>query len=381
MHDPIASIPDPQDRKLLTDRLMAWYERHRRDLPWRRTQDPYQIWVSETMLQQTQVETVRPYYQRFIERFPTVEVLADASLEEVLKVWEGLGYYARARNLHRAAKIIVERYGRQVPDSRTELLKLPGIGRYTAGAILSIAFGKDEAIVDGNVRRVLCRLFAIDRPVTEAGTQRQLWTLAKTLLPRGQGREFNQALMELGATVCIPKHPRCLICPVAELCEANRLGLQAELPINTPKRDRPHYDIAVGIIWHDEKVLIAKRPENGLLGGLWEFPGGKRQPDESLDRCLVREVKEELDIEVSVSQPQPFIVVKHGYTHFHVTLHVFHCTYQQGTPQPLGCDDWRWVRLEELPDYAFPVANHRIIKALQGGERAVRKDLSRDRSP
>jgi A/G-specific adenine glycosylase len=340
--------------------LLRWYNRCQRDLPWRTTRNPYHILVSEVMLQQTQVERVCHYYSRFLRRFPTIYGLAHASLDEVLKAWEGLGYYARARNLHRAAQIILRDYRGEIPHRRAELLKLPGIGRYTAGALLSVAFGQDEPVVDANVRRVLCRLFAIRQDPRRSQTENKLDKLGRALLPARQAGLFNQALMDLGATVCVASEPRCLICPLTGLCKARRLGIQTELPIRRATHPKPHYDVALGIIWNDNKLLITKRPENDLLGGLWEFPGGKCQPNESLTDCVKREIREEVN--VRVRYVEPFITVQHRYSHFSVTLHVFQGVYAGG--QPRACTAWAWVTLRDLKKYAFPSANQKIIRRL-----------------
>lgn len=347
-----------RSKEPLQDALLAWYSRHRRDLPWRQTTDPYYILVSEIMLQQTQVERVRQYYERFIKQFPTLEQLARAPLDDVLKAWEGLGYYARARSLHKAAQIILRDYNGKIPSTRAELLKLPGIGRYTAGAILSIAFGQDEPVVEANVRRVLARLFAL----RHAQTYGQLEELARTLLPPKRAGLFNQALMDLGAMICVSREPRCLICPLSKLCRARRLGIQNELPVRAKAQAKPHYDVAVGIIWKGDKILITKRPDDGLLGGLWEFPGGKRQPPESLEDCVRREIFEEVNIRVR--DLKHFMTVRHGYSHFRVTLHVFEGLYAGGRPRCRGCTAWAWVSPEELPKYAFPSANQKIIAKL-----------------
>lgn len=345
--------------------LLAWYKQHRRDLPWRRTRDPYRIWVSETLLQQTQVTTVIPYYKRFIARFPNIHALASAPLDDVLKAWEGAGYYARARNLHRAARQVVEDYGGRVPRRVDLLLKLPGVGRYMAGAIASIAFNQDAPILDANVTRVLCRYFAIrGDPVRgiDGATRRRLWNLAEELLPAGQARDFNQGLMDLGATVCVTRQPRCEICPVLRGCAARRLGIQEELPTKRVKPRRPHYDIGAAIIYKRGRILIQRRPAEGLLGGLWEFPGGKRERGETFEACVRREVREELGIGVKVGKE--LAVVEHAYSHFSITLHAFVCEHVSGRVRLLHATAFKWVRPGELKDYAFPAANRRIIEAL-----------------
>jgi A/G-specific adenine glycosylase len=352
-------------RQEIQSRLLAWAEKHLRELPWRREQDPYRIWVSEIMLQQTRVETVIPYYVEWMARFPTVEALAQAELGEALKSWEGLGYYARCRNLHRAAQVIVDRHGGRLPDNRTDLIALPGIGPYTVGAILSLAFGQDAAVLDGNVRRVFSRLFVIDDDPREAKNRDALWALAERLVPPGMAGRFNEALMDLGATVCTPKRPRCGWCPLGEVCQAYALGDPEGYPPPVRRAPTPHYSVAAGVIWRDGHLLIAQRPVEGLLGGLWEFPGGKQEAGETLSECLKRELCEELDIRVEVDRQ--LTVVRHAYTHFRVTVHAFECRYlSAGDPKAIGVDDWRWVKLADLDAFPFPVVDRKIIAALRG---------------
>lgn len=341
--------------------LLTWYATSGRSLPWRETQDPYQIWVSEIMLQQTQVKTVIPYYQRWMEQFPTVKVLAQADQQQVLKVWQGLGYYARARNLHRAAQEVVEKFGGQFPKSLEAAIALPGIGRTTAGGILSAAFNQPVPILDGNVKRVLTRLIALERSPNKA--LKLLWQLSTNLLDLQQPRDFNQALMDLGATVCTPKNPACLLCPWKEPCLAYNLNMQNELPISESRAPLPHKKIGVAVIWDDQgKILIDRRRQEGLLGGLWEFPGGKIEPEETVEACIKREIQEELGIEVEVGDR--LITIDHTYTHFHVTLNVHHCRHLSGEPQPIECDEIRWVTLAEIDQFPFPKANVQIIQAL-----------------
>ncbi len=343
--------------------LLDWFARSARDLPWRRTSDPYAIWISEIMLQQTRVQAVVPYYERFLSRFPTVEALAHAHLDAVLKLWEGLGYYSRARNLHQAARRIVAHFDGRLPATREALLSLPGIGRYTAGAIASIAFGRREPVVDGNVTRVLCRLFRIHDPPKDAAVQRKIWSLAGKLTPEDRPGHFNQAMMELGREVCQPRHPSCDECPASHICEARRHNEQDSLPVRTPKKRLPSHIVAVGVIYRDGRILIDKRKPEGLLGGLWEFPGGKKRRGESVEAALRREVREELAITIRVGRL--LTVVDHAYSHFRVHLHAFECTCVSGVPRCLACDDFKWVRPQDLGRYAFPAANHRIIEILR----------------
>ncbi|MBD2042559.1 A/G-specific adenine glycosylase [Microcoleus sp. FACHB-672] len=342
--------------------LLLWYNYSHRNLPWRLTPEPYKIWVSEIMLQQTQVKTVIPYYERWLAKFPSIEHLAAVDLQDVLKAWQGLGYYARARNLHKASQEIVDHHGGVFPHRLEEVLALPGIGRTTAGGILSLAFNLPVAILDGNVKRVLARLMAL--PVPPAKANKQLWQMSETLLDPENPRDFNQALMDLGATICTPHNPACLLCPWQSHCEAYNLGMQSELPMREVSAPIPHKIIGVAVIWNDErKILIDKRRQTGLLGGLWEFPGGKVEEGETLEACIQREIQEELAIDIEVGEH--LITIEHAYTHFRVTLNVYHCRHLSGIPQPLECDEIRWVTLDEIDQYPFPTANVKIIEALR----------------
>ncbi|MCB0061580.1 MAG: A/G-specific adenine glycosylase [Caldilineaceae bacterium] len=363
----------------IVQRLVAWHDAHQRDLPWRMApagqRNPYAVWVSEIMLQQTRVEAVIDYYNRWMSRFPTLDALAAADQQDVLKQWEGLGYYARARNLHKAAQQLVAECGGEMPSERKTVLSLPGIGEYTVGAILSLAFNQPEPILDGNVKRVLSRLADIDRPINETATLKLLWQLARDLVESAtpdHAGACNEAIMELGALLCTPTNPRCLICPVQELCAAAAKGTQYERPVLPPKKQTPHYDVAAGVIWQGEpyqsKLLIAQRPPDGMLGGLWEFPGGKLEAeDENLAACLRREIEEELAMEIVVGEQ--LTTVKHAYTHFRITLYAFHARHVIGEPQALGVADWRWVSQDELDAFPFPVTDQKIIAALRDGGR------------
>ena len=337
-------------------------------MPWRRAPNPYQVWLSEVMLQQTQVETVIPYYKRFIAAFPTVEALASAPLDDVLKLWEGLGYYSRARNLQRAARIVVNEHGGEIPREVEDLLKLPGIGRYTAGAIASIAFGRPAPVLDGNVIRVFARLLDLEEDISQAATQKKLWRIATEWLPASDAGEYNQALMELGQRVCKPKKPLCADCPIRAHCRAWKADTQLLRPVRAKTPPTPHYDVTAGLIRDDrERLLIAQRPLDGLLGGLWEFPGGKLEAGESLVDCLKRELREELAIDVEVSEF--FAAVDHAFTHFKITLHAFECRYLGALPpyhepQAVGARDWAWVAEARLADFSFGKADRMVIEEL-----------------
>lgn len=346
------------------EQLLAWFAEHGRRLPWRTAgrRDPYQVWIAEVMLQQTRVPTVIPYFQRFIGLFPDVPALAQAELDAVLKAWEGLGYYARARHAHAAAKLMMERHAGQVPADRRALLALPGIGEYIAHAVLSLAFGQDYLAMDANVRRVLARWMGLDRPLRERGAASALRAFGEQLLPAGRAGAFNEALMDLSALVCTPKSPACGVCPIRESCLAHLQGRQEQIPARSPRRQVPHYDVSAAVIWQDGKVLLAQRLEGGMLGGLWEFPGGTREAGESLEECLRREIQEELGMEIAVGAH--LISVPHAYTHKCITLHAFHCRPTAGFPQKLEVRDWRWVRPEEIAQYPLSVADQRVAQAL-----------------
>ncbi len=344
--------------------LLEWYKENARVLPWRSVPDPYKVWISEIMLQQTQVDTVMPYYERWMARFPDLPTLAAASEQDVLNCWEGLGYYSRARNLHKAACMLVDSYGAIFPTEVNELRMLPGIGRYTAGAIASIAFGRDEPALDGNIRRVYARLFNLEVSLGTTEAESRLWLIAQEQLPQGRAGDFNQALMDLGASICTPQNPRCLLCPLSELCQARGLGLQQERPVRKQKPKVPHYTVTAAVISRDGRVLIAKRPAKGLLGGMWEFPGGKLQEDDAdLQACLVREIREELAADIQVGAP--FGVYRHAYTHFKITLHAFLCELLDGQqPQALQHASIHWIRLNALEDFPMGKVDRQIATRL-----------------
>ena len=351
--------------QIIATHLLDWFRRQARDLPWRHTKDAYTVWLSEIMLQQTQIETVLPYYTRFVTKYPTVHLLAQAPLADILKLWEGLGYYSRARNLHKTAQIISTTYGGNFPTTPDELMTLPGIGRYTASAVASIAYGYPSAVLDGNVMRVLARLDDLTDDIADKATQARMWERAQNLLPTDEAGAYNQAIMELGQKVCRPTQPACATCPIHTHCLAFAHGTQATRPIKSKKPTTPHYDVAAGMVWDGGgRVLIAQRPMEGLLGGLWEFPGGKQEAGESLTECLQRELREELAIEVDVLEL--FTVVKHAFTHFKITLHAFTCRYQPSAqpPQKLGVQDYAWVQVEELERYSFGKADRLVIEEL-----------------
>jgi A/G-specific adenine glycosylase len=351
-----------------SEQIVKWYASQGRKLPWRNSPDPYAVWVSEIMLQQTRVEAVIPYFERWMERFPTISALAAASEQEVLSVWEGLGYYSRARNLYKAAGIVAEKYNGNIPRDLAILRSLPGIGRYTVGAIASMAFGQDVATLDANLRRVFARVFNIAEQADSANGEGILWKLAQEHLPKGQAGDYNQALMDLGATICLPRNPRCLLCPLRELCQARLMGIQEQRPVLKPKASVPHFTVTAAIIVRDEKILLAKRPSKGLLGGMWEFPGGKLEKEETLAVCLRREIMEELAVEIRVGAP--FGVYRHAYTHFRITLHAFLCELLTGEPRPIAAAGLAWVSPNELEKYPMGKVDRQIARKLASGETA-----------
>ncbi len=339
--------------------LLDWYIERERNLPWRQTKDPYKILVSEIMLQQTQVLTAIPYYNRWIKRFPDIKTLAYATMDEVLTLWEGMGYYNRARNLHKTARLILENHGGFVPASYKNLLNLPGIGKYTAGAVASIAFNQRVPAVDANVRRVLSRLYCRN------ATEEELSRLSLHLLGEGPASDFNQAFMELGALVCISGNPRCGNCPVSAFCEANSNGVQEQFPTEKKRKKVEEVRTVVGILMdHEKKIYIQKRPQEGLFAGLWEFPGGKVGPKETPEKALQRELKKEMGIRITISRREE--TVRHTYTRFRAELTPFLCLLN-GPPFPRLKDrEFQWVLSEELSRFAFPAANRKIIKRLWG---------------
>jgi A/G-specific adenine glycosylase len=314
------------------------------------------------MLQQTRVETVIPYFERWLQRFPSVEALASARLQDVLSAWEGLGYYGRARNLFKAAQLVMKEYHGRLPEEVSLLRKLPGVGRYTAAAIASIAFGLDEPTLDGNIRRVLARYFNVSEDARSKIGEDKLWSLAAQNLPEGQAGDYNQALMELGAIICTPKNPDCAACPIAAGCRARTLGIQEQRPVLLPKPAIPHYVVTAALISRENRVLIACRQPHGLLGGMWEFPGGKQQEGEDLAQCLQREIGEELGAEIAVGDQVG--VYRHAYTHFRVTLYAFRCTLVRGEPQPIEAAEVRWVAPNEFSQYPMGKIDRQISQTL-----------------
>lgn len=350
-------------RSAVRQKLLPWFAMHQRDLPWRRRRTPYRVWISESMLAQTRVDTVIPYYRRFLKRFPSLKSLATASLDDVLKQWEGLGYYTRARNLRKAAQIIVNHHQGRFPRTYEDILALPGIGPYTAAAVASLAFGLDYAVLDGNVIRVLSRLSGYGEDSSRPVARRQLQQLADQMLVEGRAGEFNEAMMELGAICCLPKAPLCAQCPFKSFCVAFRTNSIDQFPAHKSKKRVPHKEVGAAVIRNGKgQVLIAQRMESSMLGGLWEFPGGTQEPGESMPDCVARELKEEMDIDLNVGDR--LMVVRHAYSHFTIALHVYWATIRSGKPRALQCADFRWCTIDELTQYAFSRADLHVVECL-----------------
>jgi len=334
-------------------------------MAWRETRDPYRIWVSEIMLQQTRVETVAPYYERFLRKFPDIRSLAAASRDDVLKSWEGLGYYSRARNLHKTAGLLVDRRGGEVPRTAEALAALPGIGRSTAGAIAAIAFGADEPILDANVRRVVARLFAVEGDPRSSGVESVLWELSARLVRKGMGRDTALALMDLGAVVCLPGSPRCPECPVRSRCASRLRGLQDSIPPRRAKKALPHRDVVAAVFRRpDGAMYLTRRPPDGLLGGLWAFPSGKRDPGETLEEALRRALREKLHVRVVIHKEVG--AVRHAYSHYRITLHGFLCEAPGGA-LPAG-EGAGWLPGRGDGAYALPRADRTLVEFIRREE-------------
>ena len=344
----------------LQRKLLDWYHENKRILPWRDSGNPYAVWVSEIMLQQTRVDTVIAYFERWMEKFPTIIKLADADEQDVLNLWEGLGYYSRARNLHKAAKVVVKEYGGQLPEYAQELIKLPGIGRYTAAAISSMVFGHDAAALDGNIRRVYARMFDVDAIVGTKEAEQIFWGLAEDYLPKGEAGDYNQALMDLGATICTPRKPKCEECPINTNCEAYQLELQEFRPVRKTKKKVPHHIHAAAVIVEEGKVLLAQRPVKGLLGGMWEFLNGRVIPKgDDPANGLADAIWE--GYQVKIHAVSPLTKVDHAYTHFKITEYAYICTMHESSIQ----ENMRWVAIEDLEEYPMGKVDREIARRLQ----------------
>jgi len=382
--------------------LVRWFRKNQRPLPWRQTRDPYCIWISETMLQQTQVSTVIPYYDRWMKKFPNLRALARAPLSRVLKAWEGLGYYSRARNLYRTSRIVLRKYRGKLPDSSEELMKLPGIGRYSAGAIASIAFGKKEPVLDGNVKRVLSRVFALKEAVDTSNGEKKLWEISRTLVGAGLPRpvtrarslrpppglrpewvgdygpigpegprpyhrtpffnpgEFNQALMELGALVCLPENPQCSICPLGNICRAHRLGKETEFPLKARRQRLEKLNTVAVVIWKNGRVLLERQPLRARWGGLWMFPQWIHRNGKGETEFLKAKARQEFGTYLQAVKPR--MEIEHGFTKYRVRLRVY-----EGKAVGTYCNTslQRWCHPKDLTHLPLPSPHQKIAESIQ----------------
>ena len=338
-------------------RLLRWFDAHRRDFPWRGTGDPYRTLLAEYLLQRTRVATGTPYYERFLERFPDIRALAAASLDDVLQVWEGLGFYGRARNLHATARAIVDERGGRIPTSAKALEALPGIGPYTAGAVASMAFGQRVPVIDGNATRALARLYTIREDVSQGPGRARVDVIARRLVPASRPGAFNQALMELGATVCVPRVPRCESCPLLDVCRGRRAGIQGLLPTHGPRRPSPTVRVAFALMSADDRVLLVRRPAAGLLAGLWALPGGELPDAGDHATELPKLVRAQTGIPVDVRGPVRDVA--HTFSHRKWSGAIYRCV---PTSSDVPSNGARWVRRSELTRLPV-VAFHRAALA------------------
>lgn len=388
-------------KQYFSDGLLQWYGAQKRDLPWRMNRDPYRVWVSEIMLQQTRVDTVIPYYNTFMDKFPTVKALAEAPEEEVLKCWEGLGYYSRARNLQAGAKMVMEQYGGIIPDDKSAVSGLKGVGPYTSGAIMSIAFNRPEPAVDGNVMRVLSRYFLLEDDIAKPATRVSIEKLAASLIPEGAAGDFNQALMELGALVCTPKTPGCLPCPVMEHCAARLAGKEMELPVKTkakpPRHERRAAVIVMGSGPNAGKVLVRQRPAAGLLAQMWELPHWliPERDSEWFDKQAPKERSELAELLVRMIEGDTGLLIRplgwvmdaeHVFSHIHWKMRVYRADLGEAEELPglaaetaasyeapaleKGTETYRWIGREEMDSLPFPNLFLRILNELWESLRA-----------
>ena len=359
------------DKQEFAERLLGWFAHHKRDLPWRcEPRDPYRVWLAEVMLQQTQVATVIPYYERWLARFPTLEALAAAPLDDVLKLWEGLGYYARARHFHAAARAVVSAHGGRIPRTVPELLSLPGVGRYTAGAVASLAFNADAPVLDGNVKRVLSRVYGLRTPKDGA-----LWRMAQSLLPSGLAGAFNEALMDLGSLICLPRAPRCALCPLRERCAAFANGDPEAFPGRAVRKPMPHHGVLTAlIVASDGRILLGQRPADGLLGGLWEFISSDLRADYASEASDIDQLKQMIAARAGLLIEQAEIrwlgEVKHAFTHFRITRRAWIVALSASQPaaaEPGAYACLRWLRPEEVPGLALARSDQKLWQMYQRG--------------
>ena len=350
-----------KNKSQLLSKLLIWYYNQSKEYPWRLSTDPYAIWLSEVMLQQTRVDTAIPYYHRWLQSFPNVQSVANTSIDHILKTWEGLGYYNRAKNFHKSCQIIIKDYGGSIPQDLSSFKKLPGVGDYIAAAVMSIAFNMEIPTMDVNAIRVISRLFSIGGPITQA--KKKIIKKLSVLIDSKCPGDFNQAIMDLGREICTFANPNCNLCPMKNYCLSYVNSAVNNYPLLPKKRIKPNYNVSIGVIWKNGKILVSKRMPNKLLGGLWEFPGGKVKKGETSKECLAREVLEELDISIKINS---FIkTIKHSYSHFSITMDAYHCAMLGGSPRAIQCASYRWISPLALDTLAFPSSSHKLFNDIQ----------------
>jgi len=339
----------------ISNQLITWYNNDKQSMPWRDDKNIYHIWLSEIMLQQTQINTVIPYYIKWLKQFPTINDVASSSEDNILKLWEGLGYYSRALNFHKACKTIIELYNGEIP--KDDFIKLKGVGPYIDAAVRSIGYHDVVPTIDGNVNRVVSRLLCLKKPPQKE--YKKIYNFLIKIIDSKAPGDFNQAMMDLGRNICKPKKTLCLECPLNTICKAYKENRINQYPIKIKAKKIPNINVAVGVIWKNNNILIAKRKSQGLLGGLWEFPGGKVNNHETSADCVIREIYEEIGVKVELKS---FITnIKHQYSHFSISMDSFHCIYKSGNPEPKQCSDIKWIKPNEISKFAFPKANHKFI--------------------
>jgi len=344
----------------LTKDLLIWYNQTKNNYEWRKTHDPYKIWLSEIMLQQTQVTTATPYYINWLSQHPTLKSVAKSKIDDLLKLWEGLGYYRRVKNFYLACQIVLEKYDGKVPTRLADFMELPGVGPYTAAAVMSIAYSQPVPAIDGNVVRVVSRLKIIKERFPKS--RKSILSYLNKIIDLKSPGDFNQALMDLGRDICKPSKPKCIICPIQKQCLAKINNLVYKYPKLTKRKKRPVFNIAIGVIWKKNKILVSKRKKNVLLAGLWEFPGGKIKKGETPKSCVIREAKEELNIDVL---PVSYIKeIKHSYSHFKIIMKAYNCKYIKGQTIALDCADFKWIKPNNLDALAFPSASKKLFNDL-----------------
>ena len=345
--------------KNISHHIISWYNGNKRLLPFRDTKDPYKIWLSEVMLQQTKVSTVLPYYEKWIIKYPTIKSLYNANLDTLLKLWEGLGYYSRCNNFYKSIKIICDYHNGKIPSDKTTFLSLPGVGDYTASAVLSIAFNKPYPVIDGNVKRVLSRMLGIRR-ITNYNKKRMVKFLKSIIHNKNPG-DFNQGMMEIGSLICKPLNPCCHKCPLNNYCYSFKKGTPENYPLKVKPKPKPHYKVVVAIIWNNKKFYIQKRNYNKMLGGLWEFPGGKIEDAENAEAGLIRKIYEECGVSIIILKKAGSI--KHAYSHYRLTLHCYFCKLTNHTLKENL--KRKWISIKQIKNYSFPKANHKLFQLLE----------------